>query len=146
MLMKLDFFHNMMINNVVIHFSRQAVFSFLHIEGITLGSGKEIDEVARGANSMGIDGIGDVNRTSWGVWSRFYSWVSSKGRSQEWDQEVRIKISSDMELTKDLLESNTGLKCTLIYFTQFNNSFDVLINHIPCNTTWSECSKMHINT
>ena len=33
-------------------------FSLCHIEGITLGVGKEVDEVAGGASDMGVDRIG----------------------------------------------------------------------------------------
>jgi hypothetical protein len=32
---------------------------------------------------------------SLGVWGRFYSGVSGKGRSQDWDEGVGIKVSSD---------------------------------------------------
>ena len=45
---------------MVVHSSRQTVFSFPHIEGITLGAGEEVDEVAGGASGMGVDGIGEV--------------------------------------------------------------------------------------
>ena len=34
---------------LVIHSSGQTIFSLAHIEGITLGAGEEVDEVARGA-------------------------------------------------------------------------------------------------
>ena len=40
---------------VAIHSSGQSVFSFSHIEGITLGADKEVDEVAAGASGMGAD-------------------------------------------------------------------------------------------
>ena len=39
------------------------ISSLAHIEGITLGAGEEVDEVAGGAGGMGVDGIGEV-----GVW------------------------------------------------------------------------------
>ena len=43
------------------------IFSFPHIEGITLDAGEEVDEVAGGANGMGVDRIGEVGeRTSEG--------------------------------------------------------------------------------
>ena len=35
-------------------------FSVAHIEGITLGAGEEVDEVAGGASGMGVDRIGEV--------------------------------------------------------------------------------------
>ena len=35
---------------MVIHFSGQTVFSFIHIEEITLGAGEEVDKVAGGAS------------------------------------------------------------------------------------------------
>ena len=41
---------------MTIHSSGQTIFSFTHIEGISLGVG----EVAGGASSMGLDGIGEV--------------------------------------------------------------------------------------
>ena len=37
---------------VVIHSSRQIIFGFTHIEGITLGAAEEVDELAGGANGM----------------------------------------------------------------------------------------------
>ena len=42
------------------HSFQWTVFSFTHIEGITLGAGVEVDEVAGGAGGMGVDGIGEV--------------------------------------------------------------------------------------
>ena len=52
---------------VAIHSSGQTIFSLTHIEGITLGAGEEVDEVAGGASGMGMDGIGEVgNRASEG--------------------------------------------------------------------------------
>ena len=44
----------------VIHSSGQTISSLAHIEGITLGAGEEVDEVAGGAGGMGVDGIGEV--------------------------------------------------------------------------------------
>ena len=38
---------------MAIHSGEQTVFSLTHIEGITLGAGEEVDEVARGAGGMG---------------------------------------------------------------------------------------------
>jgi hypothetical protein len=52
---------------VAIHSSGQTIFSLSHIEGITLGTGEEIDEVAGGASGMSVDRIGEVgNRASEG--------------------------------------------------------------------------------
>ena len=45
---------------VTIHSSGQTIFSLAHIEGITLGTGEEVDEVAGGADGMGVDGIGEI--------------------------------------------------------------------------------------
>jgi hypothetical protein len=45
---------------VAIHSSGQTISSLAHIEGIILGAGEEVDEVARGAGDMGVDGIGEV--------------------------------------------------------------------------------------
>ena len=45
---------------MAIHFSGQAIFSLVHIEGITLGAGEEVDEVTGGVSGMGVEGIGDV--------------------------------------------------------------------------------------
>jgi hypothetical protein len=38
---------------VAIHSSGQTIFNLAHIEGITLGAGEEVDEVAGGAGGMG---------------------------------------------------------------------------------------------
>ena len=43
---------------LAIHSSGQTISSLAHIEGITLGAGEEVDEVAGGAG--GVDGIGEV--------------------------------------------------------------------------------------
>ena len=45
---------------VAIHSSGQTISTLAHIEGITLGAGEEVDEVAGGAGDMGVDGIGEV--------------------------------------------------------------------------------------
>ena len=45
---------------MAIHSSGQTISSLAHIEGITLGAGEEVDEVAGGAGGMGVDGIGEV--------------------------------------------------------------------------------------
>ena len=69
-----------------IHSSGQTVLSLSHIEGITLGADEEVDEVAGGANIMGLDRIGEVgNRARKDrLLARFYSRVSGKERSQGW--------------------------------------------------------------
>ena len=38
----------------------QTISSLAHIQGITLGAGEEVDEVAGGADGMGVDGIGEL--------------------------------------------------------------------------------------
>ena len=45
---------------MTIHSSGQTIFSLTHIEGITLGAGEEVDEVAGGAGGMGVDGIDEI--------------------------------------------------------------------------------------
>ena len=37
------------------------LFSFSHIDGITLGAGEEVDEVGGGASDMGVDRISEVD-------------------------------------------------------------------------------------
>ena len=39
---------------------RLFLFSLTHIEGIILGAGEEVDEVAGGPSGMGMDRIGEV--------------------------------------------------------------------------------------
>jgi hypothetical protein len=41
---------------VAIHSSGQIILSLTHIEGITLGAGEEVDEVAGGASGMSVNG------------------------------------------------------------------------------------------
>jgi hypothetical protein len=58
---------------VAIHSSGQTIFSLAHIEGITLGAGEEVDEVAGGASGMSVDGIGEVgDRASEGQAAEVY--------------------------------------------------------------------------
>jgi hypothetical protein len=45
---------------VPIHSSGPTVFSLSHIEGITLCTGEEVDEVAGGARDMGVDRISEI--------------------------------------------------------------------------------------
>ena len=46
---------------MAIHSSGQTIFSLVHIEGIALGAGEEVDEVAGGAGGMGVE-VGDRAR------------------------------------------------------------------------------------
>ena len=46
---------------MAIHSSGQTVFSLSHIEGIRLGTGEEVDEVAGGASGIGGDRIGEIS-------------------------------------------------------------------------------------
>ena len=76
---------------MAIHSSWQTIFSLTCIEGITLGAGEEVDEVAGGACGMGVDRIAEVGDKASegqaaGVWDRFYSKVSGKERSHWWDE------------------------------------------------------------
>ena len=50
---------------MAIHSSGQTVSSLSHIEGITLGAGEEVDEVAGGASGIGVDRIGDRAKNSY---------------------------------------------------------------------------------
>ena len=43
-----------------IHSNGHTVFSLLHIEGITLGASKEVDEVAAVATAISVDKIGEI--------------------------------------------------------------------------------------
>ena len=45
---------------MAIHSSGQTIFNLTHIEGITLGAGEEVGEVAGGASGMGVDRIAEV--------------------------------------------------------------------------------------
>ena len=45
---------------MAIHSSGQTIFSLAHINGITLGTGEEVNEFAGGASGMGVDRIGEV--------------------------------------------------------------------------------------
>ena len=40
---------------MTIHSSGQTIFDFIHVEGITLGTGEEVNVVAGGASGMGLD-------------------------------------------------------------------------------------------
>ena len=45
---------------MAIHSTGQTVFSFSHLEDITLGAGEEVDEVAGGASGMGVNRIDEI--------------------------------------------------------------------------------------
>ena len=67
--------------DLAIHSRGQAIFILGHIEGITLGAGEEVDEVAGGASGMGVDGIGEVgNRASEGQRAGVYGAGFTAGR------------------------------------------------------------------
>ena len=55
---------------MTIHYSGETIFSFTHIDGITLGAGEEVDEVVGGASGMCVNTIIEI---------------CGKGRSQGWD-------------------------------------------------------------
>ena len=40
---------------MAIHFNGQTIFSIAHIEGITVGAGEEVNEVAGGASGMDVE-------------------------------------------------------------------------------------------
>ena len=66
---------------MAIHSSGQIVFSFPHIEGITLGAGEEVDEVAGGASGMVWIGYvrlvtGLVRYRLLGCMGQFYNGIS----------------------------------------------------------------------
>ena len=46
---------------VAIHSSGQTIFRLMHIEGITLGAGEEVDDVAGGTSGMGVGRIDEVD-------------------------------------------------------------------------------------
>ena len=91
---------------MAIHSSGQAIFSFAHMEGITLGAGEEVDEVAGGASGMGVDRIGKTgDRDSEGQSTRVYGTCFTAGSltrvgvrgGMRW---LGIKVSYDKEMTE----------------------------------------------
>ena len=48
---------------VATHSNGQTIFSFTHIEGITVDAGEEVEQVAGGATVMGVDRKGGANLT-----------------------------------------------------------------------------------
>ena len=92
---------------MAIHSSVQTVFSLSHIEGITLSAGEEVDEVAGGASSMGVDRIGEVgNRASEGQVAGMYEAgftarsLARKG-ARSGTRGTGNTVSSDKELMED---------------------------------------------
>ena len=86
---------------MAIHSSGKTIFSFTHIEVITLGVGEELDEVAGGAGGMGVDGIGEVgDRASEGqaagVYGAGFTAGSMAGKSSRGG--TGDKVSIDKEL------------------------------------------------
>ena len=88
-----------------IHSSAQTIFSFTHIEGITLGAGEEVDDVGEGATGMSEDRVGEVGssaseREAVGVYETGFT-VGSLARVGASDRKwgLGIKVDSD-ELMK----------------------------------------------
>ena len=73
---------------VAIYSSGQTIFSFTHIEDITLGTGEEVDEVAGGASAMDVDRIGeDSEGQAAGVYGTDFtvgSVTRIRARDQSW--------------------------------------------------------------
>ena len=91
---------------MAIYFSGQIVFCLSHIEGITLGAGEEVDEVAGGARAMGVDRIGEVSdRASERQAARVYEAGFTAGSlarkgARDGMRGTGNKVSSDKELTE----------------------------------------------
>ena len=86
---------------MAIHSSGQTGFSLSHIEGIKLGVGEEIDEIAGGASGMSADRIGEVgDRASEGQTAGVYragftaGSLARKG-ARSGTREKENKVSSD---------------------------------------------------
>ena len=91
---------------VVIHFSGQTSFGFIHIEGISLCADEEFDEVPGVASGMGVDRIGKTgDRDSEGQSTRVYGTCFTAGSltrvgvrgGMRW---LGIKVSYDKEMTE----------------------------------------------
>ena len=62
---------------MVIHYSGQTIFSFSHIERITLDADEEVDEVAGEVSGMGMNRIGEVgDRAGEGYAARGYGAIN----------------------------------------------------------------------
>ena len=75
----------------VIHSGGKIVFSFTHIESVTLDVGEEVNEIAGGASGMGEDRIGDGDSASEGQATGVYGTdfiVGSLARvgARRWDK------------------------------------------------------------
>ena len=77
----------------------KTIFSLHHIEGITLDAGEQVDEVAGGASSMGVDRIDEVG--DWasegqaaGVYGAGFTGKGARG----WARGTGNKVSFDKEL------------------------------------------------
>ena len=84
----------------------QTISSLAHIEGITLGAGEEVDEVAGEASGMGVDGIGEVgDRASEGqaagvFGADFTAGSLARKGARGGLRGMANKVSSDKELTE----------------------------------------------
>ena len=91
---------------MAIHCCAQTVFSFSHIEDITLSAGEELYEVVGGANSMGVVWIGEVHdRTSEGQAAGVYGACFTTGSlarkgARGGTRGTGNKVGSDKELTE----------------------------------------------
>ena len=78
--------------------------SLAHVEGITLGAGGEVDEVAGGTSGMGVDGIGEVGDQdsegqATGVYGADFTVGSLAGKGARGGiRGTGNKVSSDKEL------------------------------------------------
>ena len=86
---------------MAIHSSGQTAFSLTHIEGIALGADEEVDEVARGANGMGVDRIGEVG--DWasegqaaGVYGAGFTAGSLAGKSVSGGTKNKVSINKEL--------------------------------------------------
>ena len=76
---------------MAIHSSGQTIFSLAHVEGITLGAGGEVDEIAGGESGMGVDVIVEVGGRARegqaaGVYGAGFTGVSGRETNQGWDE------------------------------------------------------------
>jgi hypothetical protein len=91
---------------VAIHSSGRTIFSFTHIEGIILGAGEVIEQVAGGGSGMGVDGAGEVgDRAREGQAAGVYRTGFTAGsltrvgaRNGMW--ELGIEVGFDKEFTE----------------------------------------------